>query len=232
MKRIFVLNLLILVCGHFMAQDTYTKTLLVSEIDQVQAPYVVSDFIIFTAEDSARHVGIAFDFEGFKTIHSFEKLVTRDLDDNVTSSLFFYILEVPKDISSVAYRLIIDGLWTVDPMNEKKILDRDSNIMMSRVDMYREEIPATSIPQENYVRFVYQGKPGQQIRLGGTFTNWDSSIYKLKETSPGFYELQLFLPKGTYYYAYYNGIASFVDPTNPERAYTTDGKMASVIIVE
>jgi hypothetical protein len=53
----------------------------------------------------------------------------------------------------------------------------------------------------------------------------------LEETSPGFYEITLALPKGSYFYAYYKGTTSFVDETNPDKAYTPDGRVASVLHV-
>ena len=54
---------------------------------------------------------------------------------------------------------------------------------------------------------------------------------ELEETKPGFYELSIPLPTGIYYYNYYLGMNSFVDKTNPNRAYTPEGRTASVIKV-
>lgn len=211
--------------------DSYTYNNLIARIDKVGAPFMVDDYIIFTADSSSRHVGIAFDFENFKTIHSFQKVNTTDLDGTVVQSVYFYILEVPKALKAVSYRLVIDGLWTVDPSNKQQRFDAKSNLILSTVAVQRQEIPATETVKKNLVRFVYQGQSGQVIRLGGTFTNWDSSIYIMRETAPGLYELEIPLPRGTHYYAYYDGMASFVDKTNPERAYTTDGRTASVITI-
>lgn len=213
------------------AQDSYVYNNLTTHIDRVGAPILRGDHLIFTADATYRHVGIAFDFEDFRTIHPFQKLNTTDIDGEVVSSLYFHILEVPKDLKAVSYRLVIDGLWTVDPHNERQVFDPTSSLMLSTVDVLRQEVPATTTKPQNLVRFIYQGKSGQVIRLGGTFTNWDSSIYVMRETAPGFYELEVALPQGTHYYAYYDGITSFVDQTNPERAYTADGRTASVIII-
>ena len=82
------------------------------------------------------------------------------------------------------------------------------------------------------VKFIYNGASGEKVRLAGTFTNWDSWIYELKETKPGFYELTLPLPRGKYYYNYYLGMTAIVDKTNPNRVYTQDGRAASVIEVQ
>ena len=164
--------------------DTYEIDTLITKIDKVRSPYISGDYVVFTAECTSRHVGIAFDFEGFKTIHSFQKLNKTDMENKVIDSIYFYILEVPKGIKTVGYRLIIDGLWTLDPLNKNTVFNNESNIKVSKIDLNRPEEAITTILPNGNVRFVYHGESGQNIRLGGSFTNWDSSIYTLKETKP------------------------------------------------
>ena len=53
----------------------------------------------------------------------------------------------------------------------------------------------------------------------------------MRETTPGIYEFDLPLPPGTYQYAFYNGMNTIVDRTNPIRCYAPDGKQASQITV-
>ncbi|MBQ1593031.1 MAG: isoamylase, partial [Treponema sp.] len=62
--------------------------------------------------------------------------------------------------------------------------------------------------------------------------NWDSWIYTMRETTPGIYEFDLPLPPGTYQYAFYNGMNTLVDRTNPIRCYAPDGKEASQITIQ
>ena len=204
---------------------------LVSDITEVRSPYLKGDYVIFTANSSARFVGIAFDFENFSTIHQFKKRSLRDIEYNVSDSLYFYILELPKNIQNVGYRLVIDGLWTFDPTNENKSYVQSVGAVLSQVNVSRS-IPLVTEKLENgVVRFVYRGKTGQKVRLGGNFTNWDSWIYEMQEVSPGLYEFELPLPPGVYDYAYYTGISSMTDSTNPNKIYTLDGKEASRITV-
>ena len=82
------------------------------------------------------------------------------------------------------------------------------------------------------VKFVYHGKTGEKIRLAGSFTNWDSFIYYLKEITPGHYELDLPLPSGTYYYTFYNGLDVILDEKNPNKVYTPEGRVACVLSVQ
>ena len=97
--------------------ESYDMEILVSQISGVREPTVIGDFIIFTAPVTSRHVGIAFDFENFRQIHSMQKLVSHDPDGKALDSVYFYILPLPKNINQISYRLIVDGLWTVDPIN-------------------------------------------------------------------------------------------------------------------
>ena len=231
MKKCILLFLLC-ISVPVMAQDSYIYNTLVSTINKVGAPRVEGDYVIFTAEATSRHVGIAFQHEGFKTIHNFQRIDTKDTEEKIINSLYFYVLEVPQDLKTVSYRLVVDGLWTVDPLNANRVFDQNMGLVLSTVNVQRQEVHATKVTTNNTVRFVYQGESGQQIRLGGSFTNWDSSIYTMREVAPGLYQLDLPLPQGTYYYAYYHGITPLVDKTNPQRGYTPDGKVASVITVQ
>lgn len=212
-------------------KDLYEYNNLVAKINKVTSPVVTENYVIFTADASSRFVGIAFDFENYQNIHPFQIRKTKDVDGNTRNSVLFYLLERPAKLKNISYRLIIDGLWTSDPNNENKIYDPTSGISISTVHLGLRKPEITNATEYDGVKFIYQGESGQQIRLGGTFTNWDSWIYELKETKPGFYELIIPLPEGTYYYNYYLGMNSIVDKTNPKKAYTSDGRISSVIEV-
>ncbi len=205
---------------------------LVTTITQVGVPYISGDYLIFTQKSDARYVGIAFDFENFGTIHPFMKRNTYDDDDKVESSFYFYMLKLTKTMKDIKYRVVIDGLWTLDPENSAKVYDRTTGLTLSYFDATRNLPPATEILDNGRVHFVYQGAAGQQIRVGGSFTNWDSWIYEMQEVKPGLYEFQLTLPPGVYEYAYFSGVTTIVDTTNPDRCFTSDGKKASRLVIK
>lgn len=212
-------------------EDTYEYDMLVSSITGVSAPYVSGNYVVFTAKKESRYVGIAFDFEGYKQIHTFQLHKTISYEGDTTDSWFFYVLERPRKVTQIAYRLIIDGLWTTDPENPNKTYNAQEAIMLSYITLPIEaDIVTESVP-EGYTRFICFAPSGQTIRLAGTFTNWDSWIYVMEEVERGKYQLDLPLAPGTYYYAYYNGMSAFIDETNPEKGYSIDGKTASRIIV-
>lgn len=240
-RKNFIRNLLVIgficLCSNIFAAEKeeylrpYDLDRILREIKKPCAPVITEDYIIFTADPRNRYVGIAFDFEDYQIIHPFKLLNATDEDGKKTPMHLFYCYERTHKISEIKYRLVIDGLWTTDPMNPNKEYDDDVNLYFSKVSDVGGIKKNTEVTDKNTVRFVYKGESGQTIRLAGTFSNWDPWIYQLKETAPGFYELELPLPDGKYYYNYYIGLTPVIDSTNPERTYFNDGRSVSVIQV-
>ena len=221
-----------LLSGIFAAEtNQYTIDTILKEISVVKKPYISNGYIVFTAEDTARHVGIAFDFDDFKTIHSFQRLTFYTIDNEEESSILFYLLKLPEDSSKVGYRMIIDGLWTTDPNNPTKEYSKEARTWLSTVT-YPDTTVEQTLSKPNFVKFVYEGNPGEKIRLSGSFTNWDSFIYYLVETKTGHYEIELPLPSGTHYYTFYKGLDVILDEKNPNKVYTPEGRVACVINVQ
>ncbi len=239
MKQFILLTFLCLIIAPLAALDLkqfegkqYILDNLLQTIHRPTAPVVHDDYIIFTAEPSIRYTGIAFNFEQYQKIHTFKRLVRQNENgENSESNVSFYILEIPQNVQNISYRLVMDGLWTTDPLNNTKVYDPNANLLVSNIALQQPMINET-ISTQSKIRFVYKGETGQKIRLSGTFSNWDPYIYELKEVSYGLYELELALPKGTYYYTYYSGIQSFLDESNPNKAYTNDGRVASVVTLQ
>lgn len=240
-KSVFVLILMSLAAFSFAKSkkvekaaeepDTYEYDQVASTLEGVKPPRVEGDYIIFTAPATARTVGIAFDFENFRQVHQFKLYKTYSYEGEVTGQYFFYIAERPKKTARISYRLIIDGLWTTDPQNSNVLYDATDGYTLSYLDIDVVDPIVTEKISNGLTKFVCFAPSGQKIRLGGTFTNWDSWIYEMQEVAPGRYEIAVPLHPGTYYYAYYNGITSFVDSTNPLRGYSSDGRVVSRITI-
>lgn len=228
--------LFVVICSAFAAEPTnyqnFELDYMLHRIEKPGAPIMTDDYIIFTADVNHRHVGIAFDFENYKVIHPFEILTHTDDDGNVTRQHMFYCYKRQHKFTNLKYRLIIDGLWTIDPYNPDKVYDETVNLYFSEVSDPGSVKIFTDVKDSDTVRFIYKGESGQTIHLAGTFTNWDPWIYELNETAPGLYELELPLPTGKYYYNYYIGLTPVVDNTNPNKIYAADGRAANVIVVD
>ena len=200
------------------------------------APFEKDGCIVFSAELGPRYVGIAFDFENYQIIHPFMRKSTYDENGDLVRTWYFYILEDVPQTSKIYYRMIIDGLWTTDRLNPAQYYDTQTGIHLSELTV-KKRVPAATRTSAGSgatqaAHFVYRGKSGQKVRLAGTFCNWDSWIYELRETSAGLYELDLPLPAGTYYYVYYIGTERLPDLTNHDRAFTDDGRPISKIVVD
>lgn len=128
--------------------------------------------------------------------------------------------------------MVIDGLWTVDPLNEATEYDYDNGMRVSTVAVERYEQFRTKDVSGGLVRFACEARAGSSIRLAGSFNNWDPFMYDMEEIAPGRYEIYLPLPRGTWYYAFFEGMSQIPDAANDERVYTKDGRVASVVRVD
>lgn len=221
------------------AEDSVLYASLVAEIAGPGEPFVRSRYAVFTADGNARHTGIAFAHEGFGKIHNFSRLTARGdfsaqggvSDSASDSSTLFYILKIPPETKELRYRLVKDGLWMSDPLNPRREYDFETGTQVSVLPVEYYKVYETAAAGTRAVHFLYRGKSGDVIRLAGDFNNWDPFMYELQETSRGIYELTLPLPPGTWHYAFFRGTTQIRDESASLKAYTRDGRTASVIVV-
>jgi hypothetical protein len=148
--------------------------------------------------------------------------------------MLFYIFTIPEDLrGNLEYRLVIDGLWVTDPLNPDYRQDPASGITRSVLN-----IPVIRRPDspnrgpEGTLTFTFYAEPGQTVTVAGSFNRWDPFMYELREVSSGRYTLSLPLPPGTYQYAFFYRGERQLDPNNPRRVYTREGKAANEAAVE
>jgi hypothetical protein len=201
--------------------------------------------VIFTAPSSMRKVGIAFAHEEFARVYWFRHLlVPQDWtapvllpgqlvpDDNKDSGILFYVYEVPEDVTELEYRLVINGLWSIDPLNPVSKKDPVSGLLFSKVTVPPRPFkpnPLRGMPDG--LTFMFSAPPGENITVAGDFNGWDPFMYELKEYPVGVYSLTLPLPPGTHQYVFFYRGRRYVDPHNPNRIYAKDGSAASLITV-
>ncbi len=202
-----------------------------SSIAVAGAPDVFDGAVIFTASAANRRVGVSFAHEGFGRVHWFKKLDSPRAMNGAGVLLFVY--EYPREMREIEYRLVVDGLWTPDPWNPPARMDGATGLAYSVVALPpstdRSPVGASSA---GVVDFRFEGASGQNVTVAGTFNSWDPFMYELTEDSPGRYSLSLPLPPGTYLYAFFARGERLLDPRNPRKAYSKEGKTASEIIVK
>jgi hypothetical protein len=207
------------------------------------APEIYEDAVIFTAPSTLRRVGIAFAYENFSTIYWFRHLmIPQDsLDAPIPpgkkvpdpyreSGIQFYVHQVPEHISQLEYRLIINGLWTIDTTNPQIRRDGASGLAWSVISMPpRRPIPGPLKGPPGSLSLSFEGPPGEIVSVAGSFNGWDPFMYELREGPAGVYSLNLPLPPGTYQYVFFHRGERYLDPYNFRRVYAKDGRAASEI---
>jgi hypothetical protein len=246
MKKYILLTLLTAIIGTIGALDTESYQFVdhLLSLRGPGEPEIFEDGLLFTAPSSHRRVGIAFAHEGFGRVYWFQKLMVLEEQGEIPpggkqppesyrdSGILFHALTIPEELREVEYRLIIDGLWTFDPLNPRRRLDPVSGQIRSFVpcgEVKRPPAPVDTPP--GYLTFTYTAESGELITVGGSFNGWDPFMYELRERSPGFYFLSLPLPPGIYQYVFFHRGERLPDPRNPRRVYTREGHIASEAVV-
>lgn len=222
----------IFISGFAMDFTDTEKTAAISGITEAQSPIIRERTVVFTASPKARWTGIAFAHEEYKEIHNFERVNLRGDEDEIVSSFLFFVYEIPEPLMEVEYRLVVDGLWTTDPLNKNSRYDQRLGINSSLITVNTPPAKRTEQLSDGRVRFIFSGNSGEHVTLAGSFNNWDPYMYYLQEVSPGVYTITLPISAGTQYYVFYVGAIRTVDKTNSNRGYTPDGKYVSVLEVE
>jgi len=247
MKAFITTALLILIIGNIGAVDigSYQFIDYLRAIPAPGKPQLYEDGIIFTAPSTYNRVGISFAHEGYARVHWFLRLMTpkdhselfvngkfrSDIDPNKDSGIMFHFQTIPENLKNVDYRMVIDGLWTTDPLNPLTVTG-PSGIKESRVSLPEKpkDSPARTVAPGTY-RFSYRAPPGEVVTVGGNFNNWDPFMYVLEESSPGFYTLTLSLPPGNFLYVFFHRGEQIPDQ-GARRLYTREGRIVSEGMVQ
>lgn len=217
-------------------QDRYQAVLFARALEEPEPPRIVQGHLVFTYAEAGgvppRYVAAAFRHENYRQLHVFSR---------TEAGLFALIYEVPSDVEEVAYRLVIDGVWTPDPTNPNTL--SEAGAVLSSFSLppglrpgYREGGPRVENGRARFVlrRDDVQGRflagvggsgfrfdrPFEEldVRLVGSFSGFDPYVHILDYVG-GEYQIGLPLPPGEYgYYFLING-EKVLDPGNPEFMY-------------
>ena len=213
-------------------------------IHSPSAPVIVENYVIFTADSALRRVGVAFAHENFANVYWFRPLIipqdrlNNQFDPLISSGTYmnsgiqFHVYQIPVNLRELEYRLVVNGLWTIDPFNPQSRRDPVSGLSMSVLSLpYRGVTPNPLNGLPEGLNFSFRGPPGEIVTVAGSFNGWDPFMYQLREYPEGVYSITIPLPPGTYQYVFYHRGQRYVDPYNPRRIYTREGSAASEIVV-
>jgi hypothetical protein len=208
-------------------------------------PEILDDLVIFTASSGLRRVGVAFADENFAQVHWFRQLLVpqdplgapvppgkKTPNPTKDSGLLFYVHQIPENAGELEYRLIVNGLWTVDPLNPQTRRDSASGLSWSVLSLPPREIRPNPLKgPPGSLGFSFKGPPGETVSVAGSFNGWDPFMYELQEGPAGVYTITIPLPPGRYQYVFFHRGQRYLDPYNSSRVYAKDGKAASEIVI-
>jgi hypothetical protein len=209
-------------------------------------PRIIEDSVVFTASSKLRKVGVAFAHEDFSKVYWYRQLMLpqdpvgapippgqKFPDPYIDSGILFHVFAIPENMKELGYKLIINGLWTVDTTNPRIFRDPISGVTWSLLSLPLKPSypdPLKGLPAG--LNFSFKGPPGETVTVAGDFNGWDPFMYELRENPAGVYSLTIPMPPGTYQYVFFHRGRRYVDPYNPRRIYARDGTAASEIIVK
>ena len=247
MKRIATLTFGLVLIASVSALDLYLA-LEAASLQTAREPQFYGRSVLFSYEfegalprgagdDRRIHtVQAAFSHENYSRLHSFERneygvyVLIQDLSNQDLSIQDLGIPDSPREPAGIRYRLIVDGLWTVDPNNPRVVTDRwgvrVSKLLLpppGRADQY------PIVRETENVEFRFSAEAGQRVTIVGSFNGWDPFMTPMTETEPGVYERRLRLTPGEHlYYFMVNGLR-IADPRNADQRWGADGMIVSVV---
>jgi hypothetical protein len=194
------------------------------------SPRVMEGHLVLSASGPYRAVAAAFAHEGFAILHPYER-------NRQGVFVLAYPIPLKWDKGRLEYRVIVDGVWTVDSVNPERIDDPATGLELSVAavpNLSDLHMGLYKVLGEDgrTARFIFRGGEGESVTVCGDFNNWDPFIHAMAETAPGVYQLEIPLPKGRHYYDFVYRGEELPDPLNPDKAATGDGKQVSVLVVD
>ena len=167
-------------------------------------------------------VGAAFAHENWSVIHAF----SRNQND-----IYVLLVDPPDGAVALEYRLIVNGIWTVDPENPDQVADR-WGVRLSRAALPSVERTVTESPivhADGTVEFIVTAPPGSRVSVAGTFNGWDPFVAPLTEVRPGYFWRRTRLGPGEHLYYFMVDGLRLPDPLNRIRKWDLDGAVVSVV---
>jgi hypothetical protein len=122
---------------------------------------------------------------------------------------------VPLPAGAHMYQFYVDGEWVPDPDVDETIVDRTG----------RRGSAIVSAPKEGkgFIKFLHHRPDVDDMRLSGSFNNWDPEGVPMYKDEDGTWWTFLALSPGTYSYKFYIDGEWVADPDTPEKR-VSDGK--------
>ncbi len=206
--------------------DSIDMHLAIISTKEAGPPELIGRNVLFTYEEDGtqlRRVGIAFAHENYNQVHSFYRN---------RHGIFVYPYSPPKELDSLTYRLVVDGMWTHDP-NSPRHTRTSEGVVLSSLSLPSTEDKERGAPyrtEGGEVTFTFRSEDANQVSIAGTFNRWNPYMHRLHEDpqEEGLFTITLSLSQGTYYYYFVVDGRRRLDPSNPKEASSSNGGRVSV----
>ncbi len=225
--KLFSIVLMVIIGAHTLSAASFDTELhhRILNTSESSGPYISDKFIMlsYAAESGTQVVSLALENEQYRIFHTYEKN---------RNGIFILTIPIPEGLDEVRYRLVVDGLWTVDPKTEIQ-RDRRGMQVSSILIPADSSVPAPGIRHlpDGSSRFVYYGNSNSRVSLVGDFNRWDPYLTPMKESAvyPGVYTITLNLPSDARFYRFVVDGQEISDPENHNSSHNGWGETASVI---
>lgn len=226
---LFVLSLAPLGAQSRAIMENIDVALELSGLDEAGPPRMLAGGVLLTydfgrgAGDRRIHtVQAAFAHEDFSELHYFLK------NEN---GIHLLHTELPPEVRTLRYRLVVDGIWTVDPENPSVVTDR-WGVSLSQFEVPVDPFARQRLPivmDDGTVEFRIRAPGASRVAIAGSFNGWDPFMTPLFETSSGVFSRTLRLPPGQHLYYFAVDGVRVADPENEEQRWHRDGQPVSVV---
>jgi len=206
--------------------DSHLMDVRIKGIDRAGPPEYLEQQVLLSYESNkpVRLVGARFAHEDYRIFH----IYFRNEHD-----VFLLLLDIPEEVETLHYRIVVDGLWTSDPFNphqQEDTFDRSFSVFSLQDRPPRTPI-SPEIDREGKVIFFFQSLPGRAVSVAGDFNNWDPFWHRLQETQPGEYHLSVQMPPGRHFYYFIVNGDRVLDPINQDSARDYEGYRVSTFFL-
>lgn len=191
---------------------------------EASKPVLINGNILFTYEGDSgtQMVSLALEYEQYQNFHTYERN---------SHGIFLLTLPLPEKIAQLHYRIIVDGLWIVDPNAQELWDSRGIKVSVLELqDVSFAPTPGTRLLPDGRTQFVYKGASHSRVYLIGDFNQWDPFLTPMKESPvfPGFYSTTVYLPSVVHLYRFVVDGREIIDPAKPSVVKNGWGERASL----
>lgn len=188
-----------------------------------QKPVITEGVLITYKNRSAERVKISGTFSHWRTIPM----------ERGKYGVWFYLLTDGNSRNSVKYKFLVDGIWTSDPRNPRRVYDGNGSYLSAVDPPEHQEGKQVSyrLVARNLVEFRIFKPRARLISVVGDFNNWNPENDILERTDGGIWRIRKRLSDGIYRYKFIVDGKWVPDYFNSNSASDEVGGICSVIRV-